>query len=93
MRGGKAVTIRTSYGVSLTLQGRYYRRNCDRRKRKRYAGIYAGLVLLGIYERCTPALTSEIGMLTVTLGSLAETQQVLAEQGQALDVKTLRLIA
>lgn len=93
MREKKAVTIRTSYGVSLTLQGRYYRRNCDRRKGKRYAGIYAGLVLLGIYERCTPALTSEIGMLTVTLGSLAETQQVLAEQGQALDVKTLRLIA
>jgi hypothetical protein len=72
---------------------RYYRRNCDRRKGKRHAGLYAGLVLLGVYERCTPALSSQIGMLAATLASFAETQQVLAEQGVELDVKTVRLIA
>lgn len=72
---------------------RYYRRNCDRRKKKRYAGLHAGLVLLGIFERCTPALTSEIGQMVVLLGSFAEAQQILSEQGHRLGEKTLRLIA
>jgi hypothetical protein len=72
---------------------RYYRRNCDRRKKKRYAGLYPGLVVLGIFERCTPALTSDISQLVVLLGSFAEAQQLLAEQGHHLGEKTLRLIA
>lgn len=72
---------------------RYYRRNCDRRKGKRHAGLYAGLVLLGIYERCTPAVTAQIAMLAATLGSFAETQQVLAEQGLEVDAKCVRRIA
>ena len=71
----------------------YYRRNCDRRKGKRHAGLYAGCVLLGIYERCTPALNSQVGMMAATLASFAETQQMLAEQGNELDVKTVRLLA
>ena len=72
---------------------RYYRRNCDKRKNKRYAGFYTGLALLGIFERCTPALTSEIGQMVVLLGSFAEAQQILSEQGHRLGEKTLRLIA
>ena len=72
---------------------RYYRRNCDRRKGKRHAGIYAGCVLLGIYERCTPSVSSQVGMMAATLASFAETQQMLAEQGNELDIKTVRLLA
>lgn len=72
---------------------RYYRRNCDRRKGKRHKGLYAGLALLGIFERCTPGLTSEIGMLTATLGSFKETQHILNERGYEFDPKTIRRIA
>lgn len=72
---------------------RYYRRNCDRRKGKRHKGLYAGFVVLGIFERCTPRLTSEIGLLTATLGSFQETQHILCELGQRLDVKTIQRIA
>ena len=93
MRGKKSVVVRTSYGCSLALEVRYYRRNCDRRKGKRHAGLYAGCVLLGIYERCTPALSSQVGMMAATLASFSETQQVLAEQGNELDIKTVRLVA
>ena len=93
MRGKKPVTIRTWYGSDLTLYVRYYRRNCDRRKKKRQAGLYAGLALLGIFERCTPALTSEIGQMVVLLGSFAEAEQILREQGHKLGENTLRLIA
>jgi len=71
----------------------YYRRNCDRRRGKRHKGLYAALLLLGIHEKCTPSLTSEVAILTATLGSLAETQQVLAEQGKELNEKTIRNIA
>lgn len=91
--GKKSVTIRTWYGSDLTLNVCYYRRNCDRRKKKRHAGLYAGLVLLGIFERCTPALTSEIGQMVVLLGSFAEAEQILREQGHELGENTLRLIA
>jgi hypothetical protein len=91
--GKKSVTIRTVYGADLTLNVRYYRRHCDRRKKKRCAGLYAGLALLGIFERCTPALTSEISQMVVLLGSFAEAQQILSQQGHTLCEKTLRLIA
>lgn len=50
-------------------------------------------MLLGIFERCTPGLTSAIGLLTATLGSFQETHHILSELGQRLDVKTIRLIA
>jgi hypothetical protein len=48
---------------------------------------------LGIYERCTPALSAQIGMLAATLGSFAETVQVLVEQGLEVDAKSVRQIA
>jgi len=93
VRGKKSVTIRTAYGVDLSLHVRYYRRKCDRRKKKRLAGLYPGLALLGICERCTPGLTSQIGQMTVLLGSFAEAQEMMAELGHCLNEKTLRIIA
>jgi hypothetical protein len=71
----------------------YYRRTGQRRAGKRSAGVYAGLVLLGIYDRCTPALASEVSLLAAMLGSLQEAQDVLAARGVELDTKTVRLIA
>ena len=56
-------------------------------------GVYAGLVLLGIHERCTPSLASQVGILAATLSSFAEAQQVLLEQGIKLGVKVLQKIA
>jgi hypothetical protein len=51
------------------------------------------LVLLGIYDRCTPALAADISLLAAMLGSLEEAREVLAQRGVELDIKTLRLIA
>src|SRR2546430_543876 len=81
--------------VLRTLAGstRYYRRKGQRRVGKRDAGVYAGLVLLGIYDRCTPALAAEVSLLAAMLGSLDEAQAVLTDRGIALDTKTVRLIA
>src|SRR5215471_4125241 len=84
---------RTAQGLAVPLWVTYYRRKGPRRAGKRYAGLYAGLVVLGIYDRCTPALAAEVSLLAAMLGSLHEAQDVLANRGVELDTKTVRLIA
>jgi hypothetical protein len=91
--GKVRVMIRTAQGLAVPVRVTYYRRKGQRRAGKRSAGVYAGLVLLGIYDRCTPALASEVSLLAAMLGSLAEAQDVLATRGVELDTKTVRLIA
>src|SRR5215470_12857563 len=91
--GKVRVMIRTAQGLAVPVRVTYYRRKGQRRTGKRSAGVYAGLVLLGIYDRCTPALASEVSLLAAMLSSMAEAQDVLAARGVELDMKTVRLIA
>ena len=91
--GKVTVMVRTVQGLAVPVRLTYYRRQGQRRAGKRAAGVYAGLVLLGIYDRCTPALAAEVSLLTAMLGSLAEAQDVLAARGVEVDTKTVRLIA
>src|SRR5215475_9217006 len=91
--GRVKVGMRTAQGHTVPVWVTYYRRKGQRRAGKRDAGVYAGLVLLGIYNRCTPALAAEVSLLAAMLGSLAEAQDVLATRGVKLDTKTVRLIA
>jgi hypothetical protein len=91
--GKVQVLIRTAQGLAVPVRVTYYRRKGQRRAEKRYAGVYAGLVVLGIYDRCTPALAAEVSLFAAMLGSLDEAQAVLADQGVELDIKTVRTIA
>jgi len=91
--GKVRMMIRTAQGLAVPVRVTYYRRKGQRRAGKRAAGVYAGLVLLGIYDRCTPALAAEVSLLAAMLGSLDEAQAVLADRGVTLDTKTVRLIA
>src|SRR2546425_10402163 len=91
--GKVGVMIGRAKGLAVPVRVTYYRRKGQRRAGKRSAGVYAGLVLLGIYDRCTPALASEVSLLAAMLGSLDEAQDVLAARGVELDTKTVRLIA
>lgn len=77
-------------GLLIRVKARYYRRSCDRRQGKRYRGIYAGLILLGIHERCTPWLASTISLWSSLLSSFTEVQQVLKDQGMDFGIKVLR---
>ena len=91
--GKVTVMVRTVQGLAVPVRVTYYRRPGQRRAGKRSAGVYAGLVILGIYDRCTPALAAEVSLLTAMLGSLQEAQDVLANRGVALDTKAVRTIA
>jgi hypothetical protein len=91
--GQEEVRICTGSGLWIRVRVSYYRRRCDRRNKKRSRGVYAGLVLLGIHERCTPLLGSRVSMLTALLSSFKEAKQVLSDQGIELGVKVIRKLA
>ena len=91
--GKVQVRIRTAQGHTVAVWTTYHRRKGQRRAGKRYRGVYAGLLLLGIHDRCTPALAAEVSLCAAMLGSLDEAQDVLATRGVELDTKTVRLIA
>jgi hypothetical protein len=79
--GKVKVLVRTAQGHTVPVWVTYYRRKAQRRAGKRDAGVYAGLVVLGIYDRCPPALAAEVSLLAAMLGSLQEAQDVLANRG------------
>ena len=91
--GKRDVRIKTSFGVGIEVSVRYYRQKGQRKPGRRSKGMYVGLINLGIYERCTPLLTSEVSQMVVLLGSFAEAEGILKERGHSLCVNTLREIA
>ena len=46
-------------------------------------GLYPALVVLGIYDRCTPKLASDASRAVAMLSSLAEAQAQLRSEGIA----------
>lgn len=88
--GMETVRIRTIGGSSIEVRVRYYRRACDRRNGKRHKGVYGGLILLGIHDRCTPGMAAIVSAWATLLSSFDEVRQVLMEQGVKLDVKVIR---
>lgn len=92
-KGKVEVRLRTCCGFEVTVWVSYFTRKGNRRGKRRYPGLYPGLFVIGIYERCTPALSSEISMFAGMLGSLEEARQVLSERGIDLNIKVVRRIA
>lgn len=88
--GLETVSIQLCTGSFIDIRVRYYRRSCDRRNRKRYKGAYAGLILLGIHDRCSPALASMVSSWSALLSSFDEVRQVLCDHGMTLGIKVIR---
>ena len=94
--GLETVNVRTSRGTTVPVTTPYYREKHARRAKRRpglYPGLYPALVVLGIYDRCTPKLASDASRAVAMLSSLAEAQAQLRSEGIALDIKTLRSTA
>ena len=56
--GLETVNVRTSRGTTVPGTTPYYREKHARRAKRR-PGLYSALVVLGIYDRCTPKLASD----------------------------------
>lgn len=90
--GREGVEIRTSRGGVVKVETPYYRER-SRKGGRRRPGLYPALVVLGIWDRCTPKLASDVSCAVAMLGSLAEAAAHLGSQSIDLDVKTVRAIA
>ena len=90
-QGIRKVVINPLRGIPVTVKTEYFspKAKKDRRKRKR-RGCYPGLVLSGIYDRCTPGLSSDIALTATALSSFEEARYILNERGRDLDIKTIR---
>lgn len=91
-QGERNVTIIFLRGTKVSIRVTYFSTKHEKRK-KRGHGFYPALLLLGIQDRCTPCLSSEVSMLAAALGSFEEVQKVLKERGIELNVKTIRAMA
>lgn len=90
--GKESVRIRTLQGQEIWVRASYYRQRVKRGKKKRHPGVYPGLLLLGVHEHCTPALSSEVSLMTTASASMEEAQLILKEHGIELNIKTIRSI-
>jgi hypothetical protein len=88
-QGLREVEVKVASGSAVRIKSEYYSGKSDGRK-KRGKGFYPALVILGIYEGCTPSLAQEISVMAVLLGSFEEAQQVLLSRGVKVDIKTVR---
>jgi hypothetical protein len=50
-------------------------------------------LLLGVYDRCTPLLSSEISILSAMLSSFEETSRVFNDRGICIGINMIRMVA
>jgi hypothetical protein len=90
--GRRTVKIRMLGGTLVTIEATYYHQKSDSKLRSK-KGFYPRLLLLGIHNRCTPALCSRASLFATAACSLKEAQQLMSTlYGFSLDIKTIRMI-
>lgn len=89
--GFREVTVRFLGGVEVVLLVRYFARN--KRRAEKGKGIYFALALLGIHDKCSPALASEVAKLAAAMNSLEDARTQLAEMGIKLSAKQVAVVA
>ena len=97
----KKVTVRLLSGETIELTTTYATIVRERRPGRRRGvgrhgpdgrGSYPVLAQLGVVERASPALESEVAWSSAALGSFAEAQEALAHRGVDLHVNAVRLL-
>lgn len=91
--GERTVNIRMLGGTAVALMVTYYHQKSDLRKMRGRRGLYPGLLLLGIHDRCTQALCSRISLFATAACSLEESVRLIETlHGFKLNIKTVHLI-
>jgi len=89
--GYREVTIRFLGGLEIKLLARYYARNQARADKGK--GAYFGLLLLGVHDRLSPALASEVAQLAAAMNSLEDARTRLESMGVKLSKNQIADIA
>ncbi len=89
--GYRPVTIYFLGGVAIEVMARYWCRSQAASEKGK--GSYFGLMLLGVYDRCTPALASEIAQLAAALSSFEDAQARLRQMGVEMSIRQITNIA
>jgi hypothetical protein len=94
-QGGREVRIHPLRGEEVTITCSYFSQKSkkDKRRKKKRTGIYPAFILLGLYDRYTPGLSSEICLMATVTSSYEEAHHLLKELGYEVAVKTIRSIS
>ena len=98
-QGWRLVSIQTSRGTAVKVAAPYFsRRKKDNRNKKKKIAFHAtsfhpALLLVGVYDRGTPLLSSEISILAAMLSSFDEVSRVFADKGVSIGINAIRRIA
>jgi len=90
-QGWRPVYLRFALGPEVVVFLPYYSRKKAHRN-QRGKGCFPLLLLLGIYDRCSPALVSDLAQLTAFLASFSEARLLLRQRGVCLSVNRLRRV-
>ncbi len=90
-QGWRPVTLRFAHGPEVVVFLPYYSRS-RARPGQSSKGCFPILLLLGIYDHCSPSLAGDLVQLASLLGSFAEVQSLLRQRGICLCVNTLRSV-
>jgi hypothetical protein len=89
--GYRPVTVQFLGGLEVELMARYWCRSEARADKGK--GSYFGLVLLGVCDRCTPALASEVAQLAAALSSFEDAQARLRQMGVNMSIRRITTVA
>jgi hypothetical protein len=89
--GYRPVTVDFLGGQQIKVMARYWCRSEAAATKGK--GGYFGLVLLGVCDRCSPALASEVAQLAAALSSFEDAQARLRQMGVEMSIRRITTIA
>jgi hypothetical protein len=89
--GYRPVTVQFLGGLEVELMARYWCRSQARAGKGK--GGYFGLMLLGVCDRTTPALASEVAQLAAALSSFEDAQARLRQMGVNMSIRRIADVA
>jgi hypothetical protein len=89
--GYRPVTVQFLGGLEVELMARYWCRSEARADKGK--GSYYGLTLLGVCDRCTPALASEVAQLAAAMNSFEDAQARLRQMGVEMSIRRIANVA
>jgi len=89
--GYRPVTVQFLGGMEVEVMVRYWCRSQARADKGK--GSYFGLTLLGVCDRTTPALASEVAQLAAALSSFEDAQARLRQMGVDMSIRRIANVA